>query len=154
MPSVVSATSLSHVDLHVEIFAGADGFKTEREHLGADRPSFIPGETGCSWAAPGPSPRIRPFIHLAAASWECLREVELYIEGTEVERFVFLRLEKTVLNEGRVKVFRFHAEPNSLPRNLLGATDGKDVSGRRAATHDMTHTPSGTLNNTALTLIQ
>lgn len=33
----------------------------EHEHLGADRPSFIPGEMGCSWAAPGPSPLIRPF---------------------------------------------------------------------------------------------
>lgn len=33
----------------------------EHKHRGADRPSFIPGEMGCSWTAPGPSPLIRPF---------------------------------------------------------------------------------------------
>lgn len=34
----------------------------EREQLRADRPSFIPGEMGCSWAAPGASPLIRPLL--------------------------------------------------------------------------------------------
>lgn len=33
----------------------------EREHHGADRPSFIPREMGCFWAASGPPPLIRPF---------------------------------------------------------------------------------------------
>lgn len=34
-------------------------WSVEREHCGADRPSFIPREMGCSCAAPGPSPLIR-----------------------------------------------------------------------------------------------
>lgn len=36
----------------------------EREHHGADRPLFIPGEMRCFWAALGPSPLIRPFHKL------------------------------------------------------------------------------------------
>lgn len=48
---------------------------------------------------------------------------------------------------GTVKIIAF------FERNLAVCWKRR-LSGRRTATNDITHTPSGTLNNTALTLIQ